>query len=83
MRVKVLFFATLKERAGTKSVEIDIPENTTVKRLKEQVVITYPNLTKSMETVIVALNKEFAFDDALIPKDAEIAFFPPVSGGRI
>jgi len=82
MRVTVLFFATLKDRAGTKSAEIEIAENTTVKKLKEQVVKTYPNLTVSMKTAIVALNKEFAFDDALIPKGAEIAFFPPVSGGK-
>jgi molybdopterin converting factor small subunit len=28
--IKVLFFATLRDRAGTKSVELDIPAETTV-----------------------------------------------------
>jgi molybdopterin converting factor small subunit len=38
-------------------------------------------LTESLKTVVVAINREFAFDDALIPAGGEVALFPPVSGG--
>ena len=81
MRVKLLFFATLRDRAGAKSMEIEIPEGTTVQGLKELVAREYPNLKQSMETVLIAINREYAFDDAVVPPDTEVAMFPPVSGG--
>ena len=34
-----------------------------------------------MDTLIVAMNHQFAADDELVPAGAEIAMFPPVSGG--
>jgi molybdopterin synthase catalytic subunit len=81
MRVKLLFFATLRDRAGAKSVEIEIPDNTTVQGLKNRVAHDYPALDPSMKTALVSINHEFAMDDAFVPADAEIAMFPPVSGG--
>ncbi len=81
MRVKVLFFATLRDRAGSKSMDIDIPEGMSVGAFKEKISSDHPSLKQSMETVLIAINREYAFDDAKIPIDAEIAMFPPVSGG--
>ena len=81
MRVKLLFFATLRDLAGTKSIEIEIPRDATVRTLKNRVAQDYPSLNQSMETVLVSINHEFAFDDALVTDNAEIALFPPVSGG--
>ena len=81
MRVKLLFFATLRDRAGTKSTEIEIPEGTTVQGLKEQVGISFPGLRASLQTVLVSINHEYASDETLVPVNAEIALFPPVSGG--
>ena len=79
--IKILFFATLRDRAGTKSFETDIPENTTVRDLKDMVVEAYPALKDTMDTVVISINREFAFDESLIPDEAEVAMFPPVSGG--
>ena len=31
--------------------------------------------------MLVSVNQEFAFDDDLVPESAEVALFPPVSGG--
>jgi molybdopterin converting factor subunit 1 len=81
MRVKLLFFATLRDQAGIRSTDMEIPTDTTVQRLKERISRDYPKLNKSMKTVLVSINHEYAFDDARIPLDAEIALFPPVSGG--
>ena len=83
MRVKLLFFATLRDLAGTKSIEIEIPRDATVRTLKNRVAQDYPSLNQSMETVLVSINHEFAFDDALVTDNAEIALFPPVSGGGL
>lgn len=80
-RIKLLFFATLRDRAGTKSLELDVPENLTVRGLKEKIAEEYPNLKDSMKSVLIAIDREYAFDEAIIPPDAEMAMFPPVSGG--
>jgi molybdopterin converting factor subunit 1 len=80
-RVKLLFFATLRDRAGTKSMELDISADLTVQGLKDKLSEEYPNLKESMSSVLITINREYAFDDAVIPSSAELAMFPPVSGG--
>jgi molybdopterin converting factor subunit 1 len=80
-RIKVLFFATLRDRAGIKNVELEIPVETTVQALKDLVVDAYPGLKETMDTVVISINREFAFDESIIPENAEVAMFPPVSGG--
>jgi len=80
-RVKLLFFATLRDRAGTKSMELEIPSELTVQGLKEKLSVEYPRLKESMSSVLITINREYAFDEAVIPSGAELAMFPPVSGG--
>jgi molybdopterin synthase catalytic subunit len=82
VRVKLLFFATLRDRAGVKSLELEIPEGMTVRELKDKISAEYPNLKPSMETVLVSVNKDYAFDETVLPAGAEVAMFPPVSGGN-
>ncbi len=81
MRIKLLFFATLRDRAGTKSMEMDVPSGITVSELKEKISNDYPDLKQAMETVLISINREYAFDEAAVPENAEVAMFPPVSGG--
>lgn len=81
-QITVLFFATLRDRAGMKSLNLDMPDDATVQDLKARLVRAYPGLAPSMDTVVIAINREFAFDETIIPPQAEIAMFPPVSGGR-
>ena len=80
-RIKVLFFATLRDRAGMKSAELEIPVETTVQGLKDLIVDIYPNLQETMDSVVISINREFAFDETVVPENAEVAMFPPVSGG--
>ena len=80
-RVKLLFFATLRDRAGTRSIELDLPSDLTVQGLKDTISGEFPNLKESMKSVLITINREYAFDDAVIPPNAELAMFPPVSGG--
>jgi len=79
--VKILFFATLRERAGTKSMEMDVADDLTIQALKDQLGVNFPNLKESLKSVLVTVNREYAFDEAVIPQNAEIGMFPPVSGG--
>jgi molybdopterin synthase catalytic subunit len=80
-QVKVLFFASLKEQAGTHEVIINLPENVNVEELKHLLAGMFPKIAPGMPTALVAVNHEFAFEADPIPAEAEIAVFPPVSGG--
>ena len=80
-KIKLLFFATLRDRAGTKSLELEIPVDLTIKGLKDKLSSEFPNLKDSMKSVLVTINREYAFDEAIVPMNAEIGMFPPVSGG--
>jgi molybdopterin converting factor subunit 1 len=79
--IKLLFFATIRDRAGAKSLELDVPVDLTVQGLKDKLSADYPNLKESMRSVLVTINREYAFNEAVLPPNAEIALFPPVSGG--
>jgi molybdopterin synthase catalytic subunit len=79
--ISVLFFASLRERVGAKQTWIDLPEDAIIQDLKSHLAIKYPALQPMLAISLVAINKEFAADDQIIPDDAEIALFPPVSGG--
>lgn len=81
LHVKVLFFATLREAAGVRQIELDLAPDASVRDLKEQLVGQFPALRRVMTNVVVAVNHEFAQDADLLPDSAEVALFPPVSGG--
>ena len=79
--VTALFFATLRDRAGVKSVEMVIPLNTNVADFKALLIGKIPALAGLMDHTLVSINHEYVFDEVIIPERAEIALFPPVSGG--
>ena len=79
--IKLLFFATIRDRAGTKTLELDIPEDMTIQALKEKLGMDIPTMKESMKSVLITINREYAFDEAVVPPNAEIGMFPPVSGG--
>lgn len=80
-RVKVLLFATLRDYVGAPAVEIELPPQATIRDLEERLIETYPRLSIVRNSIMAAINHEFAADDQIIPERAEIALFPPVSGG--
>lgn len=79
--ITLLFFATLREITGVRKMSKTIPEDMLISGLKKMLVDEYPGLKEIMSSVIVSLDHEFSFDNSSIPADAEIALFPPVSGG--
>jgi MoaE-MoaD fusion protein len=82
-QITVLFFATLKERAGTRQAVVELLPGMSVRDLKVQLGQIYPGLVDMTGSMLVSVNKEFAFDEDKIPAGAEVAIFPPVSGGAM
>ncbi|MBA4537428.1 molybdopterin converting factor subunit 1 [Bacillus aquiflavi] len=76
--VKVLFFAHLRDTVGEDYVMIDA-NGKTISQLKEIVETKY-NIPK-LDSVMVAINEEFATEDEMIKTGDTVAFIPPVSGG--
>jgi len=79
--VTILFFATLKDRAGTRQATLELPAGAQVRHLKTALQQQFPSLAPALSSCLVAVNREYAADEDLIPAGAEIALFPPVSGG--
>jgi molybdopterin synthase sulfur carrier subunit len=75
---KVLFFAHLRDAVGEEFLTMDACAKT-VAALKVELAAIY-NLP-NMDTVMTAVNEEFAPDETVIEDGDEIAFIPPVSGG--
>jgi molybdopterin converting factor subunit 1 len=82
MKVRLLFFANLKNIISKSKIDLDLPDGANVLQLRKTILGIYPQLEEFFPNVIVSINQEFASDDDLIPDGAEIAFFPPVSGGN-
>ena len=80
-KVEVFFFAVLRDKAGVMKSEMEIPPKSTIADFKLLVVDRFPEIAGNMESTLISVNKEVAFDDEVIPMGAEIALFPPVSGG--
>ncbi len=79
--IRVLFFATLRDRAGMREAEFDLPSKATVADLKNALTERFPALEEALSTALFAVNRQYAFDEERLPDDAEVAVFPPVSGG--
>ena len=82
MTVTVLFFATLRSLTGVKSLALDLQPESRVADLKRLIAELYPQVAPALrETVLVSVNRAYAEDDQIITDGAEVALFPPVSGG--
>jgi molybdopterin converting factor subunit 1 len=81
MKIRIVFFATLREYVGAKTIELEVPAETTVAGLKELLVEKYPRMLPAQDSIMTAINLEYAAPGQVIPNGAEIALFPPVSGG--
>lgn len=82
-KVKVCFFANLKDLAGTAFLMMEIKENTTVKDLISDLLSRIPALKGMMEQrrVFISINQEMARNDDIIKDGDEIGLLPPFSGG--
>ena len=78
MTIEVRFFASLSERLGTDATTLETPAATVA-----EVWTRATGLPTAPDNTLCAINMEYArFDDAVNDGD-EVAFFPPVTGGRV
>ena len=85
MKVKVLFFAGLREQLGTSSEEIELPAGVgTVAALRSHLRGrggAWELALAETKLVRMAVNQDMAPPAAALKSGDEVAFFPPVTGG--
>ena len=80
MKVSVRLFAGLRERAGSRYIDVELPDGANVSDLLAAMAATPVGEIQAGQCV-VAINREYAdLAEAIRPED-EIALIPPVSGG--
>ncbi|KAM5193138.1 molybdopterin synthase sulfur carrier subunit isoform 2-T2 [Mantella aurantiaca] len=83
-QVVVLYFAKSSELAGVRSENITVPQETTSKRLWEEIASLHPRLSVIQDNVVLAVRQEYvAIGDEVIRLRSgdEVAVIPPISGG--
>jgi molybdopterin converting factor subunit 1 len=81
MNVRVKLFAAAKQQVGQDVVQVELPESATIADLREHLAARFPALRSWVSHLLFAVNRQYATDDVSLAADAEIAGFPPVSGG--
>ena len=79
--VEVLLFGAAADRAGTRKVELEIEESSTLAEVWPLLEEMYPGLSPMRDTLAFAVNGEYARMDERVDPGDEVAVLPPVSGG--
>ncbi len=81
MKTKVLLFAHLREIVGSDEIYLDLEQGSVGGDLLSLLVESYPELEDHRSYLKLSMNGQYMKNDAQIQENAEIAVFPPVSGG--
>ncbi len=82
MIVRVLVFASLRERLHSSSIEVTVSEPACVRDLLAAVREQHPKVAPLLGPCRVAVDQTFADLDQPISATSELAIVPPVSGGH-
>ncbi|MDE2934139.1 MAG: molybdopterin converting factor subunit 1 [Chloroflexota bacterium] len=81
MAITVLFFASLADAVGTRELSLAHVTGDTVASVRDRLVAAHPQISEFTETLLYAVDEEYAEEDAPVPAGATLALIPPVSGG--
>ena len=83
MKLTVKYFASIREALGT-GQEVVETQAATVQALRDELIArggAYASSLARARSVRVALDQVMAAEQAALAEGAEVAFFPPVTGG--
>ena len=78
--LRVSLFAGMAEAIGRRSVELAWEEGSAAE-LRSRLAAAFPTLAPLLARSAVAIGDAYVGDDALVPRGADVAIIPPVSGG--
>ncbi len=80
--VTVRFFAGHRDITGRAEARYTLAAGTTLGQLWEQLTAEYPRLAGYTGRLLFAVNQQFSEPTTALADGDEVAFIPPVSGGR-
>lgn len=83
MRVQVRYFASIREALG-EGESIEMHEGATVREVRDRLIASSPVQAIALargKALRSALNQSLCDESEVVIADAELAFFPPVTGG--
>ena len=83
MRVRVRYFASIREALGEGQL-IEMHEGATVGEVRDQLIASnaaHATVLARGKALRSALNQALCDESAVVINGAELAFFPPVTGG--
>ena len=81
MKVEVLFFGLAHDLTGFSREQVEMPEGTSVRNLRDHYEARFPRLRELEASLLAAVNQEIAEPAQMLRDGDEVAFMPPVSGG--
>lgn len=82
MKIRVLYFAAVRELVGKDDEELDVPASvTTIGALAAHLPSVHEILAGRMTSVRLARNETFATNDERLEEGDVVALIPPVAGG--
>jgi molybdopterin synthase sulfur carrier subunit len=83
MKIQVRYFASLREALGAGEL-LEVPDDSTLHGLREWLLqrsARHAEVLARHRPVRCALDQRIRTDDPVLAEGAEVAFFPPVTGG--
>jgi molybdopterin converting factor small subunit len=81
MKVRVQFYAQLRDLADMSQLDVDLAQRSTIRELLEKVYEQKPALRAHDKSILVGAGVEFVDRNYLIKEGEEISIMPPVQGG--
>jgi molybdopterin converting factor subunit 1 len=81
VKVRLLFFAVLRDITGTNESELALPEGTRARDVWQRLRDQHHQLAGYVDPPMTAINESYASPDAVLRDGDELAFIPPVAGG--
>ena len=81
MKVRLLFFAVLRDIVGKSETEWEVPDGTRAADLWQRLRVQYEQLAAYAQPPMTAVNESYVRPDAVLRDGDEVAFIPPVAGG--
>ena len=81
MRIRVLYFAVLRERLNRDAEQLDLSPDATVGDARQSLAAAHPELASLLGRVQMAVNRAIVGQDHTLCDGDELALIPPVAGG--
>ena len=81
MKVRLFYFAVLRDITGKSEAELTLPEGTRAGEVWNSVRAEYDQLAAYEPAPLIAVNESYARADAILRDGDHLAFIPPVAGG--